>query len=297
MHRMTEMLAALLLCGPAAAAGAAEQMVAANGTELAYVEAGSGSPVVFVHGAISDHRAWDPYREAIAARHHFIAYDQRYFGTRDWPDDGRNFSADTHAADLVAVAEALGGGPVGLVAWSYGGDVAARAAIARPDLFSAIVLYEPDVAGLIDGLAGASAAAEHVLAGFGPAIAAVEAGQLEDASLRFIEAVFALGEGGAEAEPEEWRNVWRENGRTIPPFLSAPAGDTATCADLSAVRVPILVVRGAQSTVYDVMMAERLAACAANALVLAMPDSNHDGPYRHPDLFAAMIGSFLDLAE
>ena len=287
-------LTVLSLVAPAAPLRADE--IAVGDVTLDYEETGSGTPVVFVHGAISDRRVWGPYRDTIAPERRFVAYDQRYFGTRDWPDDGGDFSADTHAADLIAVVEALDAGPAGLVAWSYGGDVAARAAVARPELFSALVLYEPDIYGLIEGVPGSSAATESFYDGFDAAFSALEEGRLEDASLRFIEAVFDLSDGAADSEPDQWRAVWRQNGRTIPLYLDAPAGDVATCADLATVRVPTLIVKGAASTVYDVMMAERTAGCAGNAVVASLPDANHDGPYRQPQRFAAMIDSFLDLA-
>lgn len=287
--------AALAVAGFPFLASAAE--IEVNGVTLNYEEAGTGSVVLFVHGAISDRRTWTPYRDAIAGSRRFVAYDQRYFGTREWPDDGTAFSADTHAADLVALVEALDAGPVNLVAWSYGGDVAARAAVARPDLFKAIIYYEPDVYGLIEGLPGAARATEILYRGYGAAFAAVEENRLEDASLRFLEGVFQMAQGGANTEPEAMRTMWRENGRTIPPYLSAPSGDTATCADLGVIRAPTLVIRGSDSMVYDVMMAERLAACQPNAVVVTMDGVNHDGPYRKPSEFADMIDDFLDLVE
>jgi hypothetical protein len=37
-----------------------------NGVRLQYVEDGIGEPVVFVHGAVSDSRAWEPVRDQIA---------------------------------------------------------------------------------------------------------------------------------------------------------------------------------------------------------------------------------------
>jgi pimeloyl-ACP methyl ester carboxylesterase len=37
-----------------------------NGFDLSYVMHGRGTRVVFVHGAISDHRLWEPQRAAIA---------------------------------------------------------------------------------------------------------------------------------------------------------------------------------------------------------------------------------------
>ncbi len=63
----------------AAAAPAVKKMPVA-GTTITYLEQGTGTPVVFVHGAFSDHRTWEPQREPVAKRYRFIAIDQRYFG-------------------------------------------------------------------------------------------------------------------------------------------------------------------------------------------------------------------------
>ena len=59
-----------------------------NGIPMSYVDDGSGEPVVFVHGAVSDPRAWEPIRAAIADKHRFIAPTLRYFGANEWLDKG-----------------------------------------------------------------------------------------------------------------------------------------------------------------------------------------------------------------
>ena len=59
--------------------------VEVNGVRLQYIEQGSGEPIVFVHGAPHDLRAWEPVREEIAKKYRFIAYTQRYFGTDRGP--------------------------------------------------------------------------------------------------------------------------------------------------------------------------------------------------------------------
>jgi hypothetical protein len=40
--------------------------VEANGTQLTYVEQGQGTPVVFVHGTLTDYRLWTPQLEPFA---------------------------------------------------------------------------------------------------------------------------------------------------------------------------------------------------------------------------------------
>src|SRR5262245_53397080 len=121
----------------------ASKEVQVNGVRLQYVEHGSGEPMVFVHGAPHDLRAWEPVREEIAKRYRFIAYTQRYFGTEPWPDDGKNYSIATHADDLAKFITALNAGPVHLVGWSYGGVVATTAAVNNPSLVRSLTVYEP----------------------------------------------------------------------------------------------------------------------------------------------------------
>jgi pimeloyl-ACP methyl ester carboxylesterase len=98
-------LAPLLLClvvPSPGISGTSAKEVEINGVRLQYLDQGSGESVIFVHGAISDHRAWEPIRDEIARKYRFIALTQRYFGTGPWKDDGKEFSVATFADDLVA---------------------------------------------------------------------------------------------------------------------------------------------------------------------------------------------------
>ena len=82
----------LLLClliPSTAMSGPAVKEDEVNGVRLQYWDQGSGEPVIFVHGVISDHRAWEPIRDEIAKKYRFIALTQRYFGTGPWKDDGK----------------------------------------------------------------------------------------------------------------------------------------------------------------------------------------------------------------
>jgi pimeloyl-ACP methyl ester carboxylesterase len=269
----------------------------ADGAMLEYVEAGSGTPVVLVHGNISDRRVWEPYREAISDDRRFVAYTQRYFGTADWPDDGERYSRETHIADLVALLESLPDGPAHLVTWSYGGEIATYAALRRPDLVRSIVHFEPDVGRMAEGLPGADAAAREMFAPFAPAFAAVEEERLQDAALAFIEAVFRMPEGAAAEEPDTAVAMWRANARTIPFLLALEPPPALDCVDLGALRVPTLVVAGEHTQTRFAMIAEHLATCQGNALLLEMPGVGHEAPYSRPEVLAATIEAFLTLIE
>jgi pimeloyl-ACP methyl ester carboxylesterase len=77
--------------------------ISLNGIEVRYVEVGAGEPVVLIHGAISDHRTWQPHREELGRHVRAIMPDLRYCGAGAWTDDGEHYSVQTHADDVAAL--------------------------------------------------------------------------------------------------------------------------------------------------------------------------------------------------
>ena len=266
-----------------------------DGVALGYVTAEAGQPVLFLHGAISDVRAWEPYREGIAETDRFLAYTQRYFGTADWDDDGAEFSVGRHVQDLIAVIEALDVGPVHIVTWSYGGEVALQAMLDRPDLFRSAVHYEPYLPDVIRDIPGAGHAESKAAANFGPMEVAWSENRMEDATLRVIEAVFDWPSGSADDEPAA--GMWRANARTLPLQFSMSPYRPLDCDTLSRIAVPSLLVQGAETQTRYSMMAEETAACLGNAMVVTLPGVTHDGPYRDPAALTALISAFTTLTR
>ena len=116
-----------------------------NGVELSYIEQGTGTPVVFVHGAWMDLRYWEPQRQAIATQYRFMAYSLRYHGTAPWPDAGQHYSLATHAADLTTFIRQLHAGPVHLVGLSSGGRLVTMVTVEHPDLVRSLTVLEPPI--------------------------------------------------------------------------------------------------------------------------------------------------------
>src|SRR5436190_13960186 len=221
-----------------------------NGFHAQYVEQGSGEPMVFVHGAPGDRRAWEPIREGIASKYRFIAYNQRYFGTEPWPDDGKNFSIPTLTDDLATFITSFNAGPVHLVSWSYGGLVAMSAAVKNPSLVRSLILYEPAVISVLPAeSAEGKVAREDRSKMLAPAIAANEAGDAVQAAKLLCEAVFQLGPGGFDREPQAVQTWVLDNARTMPLLLAAPAPPAITCDLLKKFPQPTLVMRGEKTRV------------------------------------------------
>jgi pimeloyl-ACP methyl ester carboxylesterase len=272
----------------------AAKEVEINGVRLQYVEQGSGEPMVFVHGAAYDLHGWEPVREGIASKYRFIAYTQRYFGTEPWPDDGKNFDVPTLADDLAKFITSLNAGPVHLVSWSFGGLVAMSAAVKNPSLVRSLILYEPSVISVLPAeSAEGKAAREDRSKMFAPAVAANKAGDAVQAAKLVIEAVFQLGPGGFDREPQTVQTRVLENARTIPLTFAAPAPPAITCDMLKNFPQPTLVMRGEKTQVSFVLISEGISKCIPGAQLVVLQNVNHDGPLRDPAAFIAAVFEFL----
>lgn len=97
---------------------------------------GSGTPVVLLHGFPQTHLMWRHVAADLAADHTVICPDLRGYGASDKPAetaDGSAYAKRTMAADVVALARALGHEQFALVGHDRGALVALRTALDHPD--------------------------------------------------------------------------------------------------------------------------------------------------------------------
>jgi pimeloyl-ACP methyl ester carboxylesterase len=99
---------------------------------------GSGSPVVLLHGFPQTHLMWRHVAADLAADHTVICPDLRGYGDSDKPadTDGHTYAKRTMAADIVALARALGHDRFALAGHDRGALVAIRAGLDHPDAVS-----------------------------------------------------------------------------------------------------------------------------------------------------------------
>ena len=132
-----------------------------GGVSLNVAVGGSGSPVVLLHGFPQTHLMWRHVAAALAADHTVICPDLRGYGASDKPaEDGPEvYSKRTMAADVVAVARALGHERFALAGHDRGALVAFRAGLDHPAAVSHLacldVLPTLDMWDALHGTAGA----------------------------------------------------------------------------------------------------------------------------------------------
>ncbi len=97
---------------------------------------GDGPAVFLLHGYPQTHYCWAQVAPALARTHRVIAPDIRGYGASAAPPggpSGEGFSKREMAADVVALADALGLERFAVVGHDRGGRVAYRAALDHPD--------------------------------------------------------------------------------------------------------------------------------------------------------------------
>ena len=75
--------------------------VEVNGAALEYIERGNGTPIVFVHGAASDHRTWHGQLSAFGDSFRAISYSRRYHWPNEPIADGSSYALDEQVDDLA----------------------------------------------------------------------------------------------------------------------------------------------------------------------------------------------------
>jgi pimeloyl-ACP methyl ester carboxylesterase len=250
---------------------------------------GSKEDFRFLLPAIAGH-GWDA-----------IAFSNRGQADSVAPAGSNNYRLEDFAADLVAIAEALGVGGVHLVGHSLGGLIARAALVARPDLFVDVTL-------LCSGPAGrpgrhqdeSDFVAAHGLLALWERDNTVEAARISAARLSAIPS--SASPGSAFGNPDD-SAVLRSDAAFVRDRMAATSVDhylgavtvLQTAPDISdGVRetgVPLLVAHGDADDAWPIpdqqAMAERIGAQYA-----VIPDAGHLPNIDNPEFTAALLSEF-----
>jgi pimeloyl-ACP methyl ester carboxylesterase len=121
----------------------------ARGVEIAWDEAGEGSPVVMVHETAASGAVWSAVAEALAPDARAITYDRRGWGSSSAPEDYRRTTVEEQSEDAIALLDAADAVPAVVVGAGVGAIVALDLLLRRPDLVTATVLVEPPILQLL----------------------------------------------------------------------------------------------------------------------------------------------------
>ncbi|MGA4981292.1 alpha/beta fold hydrolase [Streptomyces cellulosae] len=225
-----------------------------DGVEVAAAVGGYGSPVVLLHGFPQTHLMWRHVAERLAVEHTVICPDLRGYGASDKPDADSPgvYAKRTMAADVVALAGALGHDRFALVGHDRGALVAFRAGLDHPEAVTHLgILDVVPTLDMWDVLHGVSAAvAFHLyLMAQPPGLPETMIAGAADA---FFGSFLDAWATGPDALPPEVRNAYLRASRAAVPSIVADYRASATVdmehdrADLDAgtrLTMPVTVLQ------------------------------------------------------
>lgn len=256
--------------------------------ETCYVRRGEGSPIVFVHGAIMDHRMWEPQVAALADEFTTVAYDVRGHG---WTGgSGRaTYTVDRYVEDLRSLLAALDVERPVLCGLSLGGCVAQAFAATYPDDVAGVVLADTfgpwplDPSGrLVFATLRLFAALDRVVGYRRLNRVQLRVGNLLKPGVAGDETtVQRLVDEGPTIPNAEFRKI-------VGSVVAFPGSDL----DVSRIEAPTLVLYGERSPSFLHRQARRLAAAIPDATLTAVPGAGHAANLDNPEFFTDAVRDF-----
>ena len=267
--------------------------ISANGTELAYVEAGQGEPVIFVHGNLQDYRMWAEHLPKFAGRYRAIAYSRRnHFPNDASPEGMPDGAADAHGEDLAAFVRALGLPRVRIVAHSSGAHAALFFAATQPDMIVSLALNEPTALGLLAGVPNTAEILKEWGSNQAPAREAIKAGDINAGIPLFVDAVGGAGAYDRRSDAHKKMNMDNVASYQADVTTKRPR-PVFTCEMARAITAPTLLSDGERSPKFFYLIMDQLESCLPNRERIIVAGSSHTVPSESPDAYDQAVLGFL----
>ena len=256
------------------------QVVRANGLDVAYERAGEGPPLVLAHGAASDGRFWRPQLAALSRDFTVVAWDEP--GAGGSADIPAEFGLADYADCLAALIEALELAPAHVGGLSWGGTVAQELYRRHPSLVATLILAD-SYAGWRGSLSEDElrARVEHAREAltapresFDPTLPGLFGSDPPD------EALALLATMAADVRPESM-------GTQLSVMADADQRDL-----LPDIRVPTLLVWGAEDARSPLRIARQLEMAIPDTTLVVIPGAGHVSNLEQPERFNEAVRRF-----
>jgi pimeloyl-ACP methyl ester carboxylesterase len=269
-----------------------DHRVTANGLDFHFVEWGDPvrPPLLCFHGITQTAHSWDEVAEALAGEYRVLCFDQRGHGDSGWSPDGV-YDRHEMAADIEAIAVALGLGRFFLMGMSMGGINSITYTAAHGERVAALVIVDVSPEIKKEGV-------ENIRK-------FVQAADVLDSFAAFVERAHAFN---PRRSRENIESRLRHNLRQLPdgkwtwkydPQLRSPnrpIGSRLTTNlwdDVAAIRCPTLILKGGESDILSAESATKMQQAIPGSELVVIPGAGHSVMGDNPEAFTAAVREFL----
>jgi pimeloyl-ACP methyl ester carboxylesterase len=267
----------------------------ADGVRLHWEEAGTGTPIVFVHEFGGDHRSWEPQMRHFARRHRCIAFAARGYPPSDVPTSVEDYSQRLAVDDIVAVMDAAKVDRAHVVGLSMGGFAVLHLGLVAPQRALSLTV------------AGAGYGAEKQHEAYFRDVSLEVAKQFEAQGSERFAKTYAIGASRVQFQNKDPRG-WAEFSVQLGEHDSVGAANTMRGvqarrpslydleAELKAMTLPLLVMVGDEDDHClqpGIFLKATVPACG----LLVLPRTGHTLNLEEPDRFNSFVAEFIATVE
>lgn len=263
--------------------------------------ADSRVPVLLSHATGFHGHCWEPVADALADRHHAVAFDHRGYGDADGVDPA-SIEWARYGDDALAAARHLSslhdGAPIYGVGHSMGGASLLMASLAQPSLFRGLFVFEPIVFPPHDPAAGdrptspLPAGARKRRSRFGSFEEAMEnfssKPPMASFDARARDAYVRHGFKPCEDGGIELKCLPEHEARTY-----ETGGSTNTWDELQSVVTPVWVMSGAIAQFQPSSFAHLVAGRIPGSTYVRWDEMGHFGPLEQPRMIADYVAGVI----
>jgi pimeloyl-ACP methyl ester carboxylesterase len=258
-----------------------------NGVELAVQVAGSGPPIVLVHGSLDDHRAWERIFLGLAESHLVVTYDRRGHGGSSCPPGQGRISEDVE--DLAGLLRALELTASLVVGHSYGSCITMLLGAHHPGLTGGLLVHEPPLFTLLHDDASTRHLAQEASDHLRRAVDLITAGAVVAGVRHFVDHA-AFGPGTWDTLfTAEIRRTFLANADTWLDQSRDPTRLAVRPELLVGYMHPLVVSHGEASLPTYGQIATRIVAALPRSRRYVVSGAGHAPHLSHPADFAELI--------
>jgi pimeloyl-[acyl-carrier protein] methyl ester esterase len=251
---------------------------------------GRGRPLAMLHGWGMHSGLWSPFLPRLIERYRMHLVDLPGHGYSDALGTPLSLSRIVEAVEL-AIAATLEPGPLMVLGWSLGGQVALEWARLRPERVDALVLMSTTPS-FLQRPGWPHAMEETTLRQFGDELRVAYRPTLQ----RFV-TLQVQGSEHARNALGSLRSHLFARGEPSPQALRESLELLASSdlrGGIGAISQPVLVIAGDRDTMTPVASAQWLASALPQATLVIVPGAGHAPFLSHPEAVVAALDAFAD---